>query len=286
MENVKGKVIYFTGGTSGLGRVAVKQLAVNGAKILLTSRDNAKGEELIKELTRESPDMKGSIQLIECDFNSLESVKEACSKVKESAGRLDAIVNNAGTWNFEFTETEDGIENTLQVNLLVPVLIINELKEMLQKSESSKVINTASGLHQGDINLDDLEFRSNFSGFKAYRQSKLGIILLTRLYQKKFENLGINFYSQHPGLINTGLVRKGGWFAKQFFKTFGKSPEKGARTLLHLLQTPSTELEGGEYYTSCKQSKTTTKVSYSIELARELDEACNRILNTSFEKPV
>jgi NAD(P)-dependent dehydrogenase (short-subunit alcohol dehydrogenase family) len=280
MNNVNEKIILFTGGTSGLGRVAVKQLAVDGAKILLTVRDNAKGQKLIEELNDENPDLKGSIELIECDFNSLGSVKLACSNIKESTSRLDALVNNAGTWNFKFTETEDGIENTLQVNLLAPVILINELKGLLQRSDSPKVINTASALHQGSINLGDLELRNKFSGFKAYRQSKLGIILLSRLYQKRFEDLGIDFYSQHPGVVNTDLVRKGGWFSKQFFKIFGKSSEKGAKTLLHLLQTPSTDLKGGEYYKNCKMSKTDTKTSYNIELAEKLDDACKKLLNT------
>lgn len=280
MKNVDGKVILFTGGTSGLGRIAVKRLVVNGAKVLLTNRDNAKGQKLIEELATENPSLKGAIELIECDFNSLDSVRNACSIVKESTSKLDAIVNNAGTWNFEFSESRNGIENTLQVNVLVPVLIINELKELLQKSESPKVINTASALHQGELNLDDLEFRNNFSGFKAYRQSKLGIILLTRLYQKKFESHGINFFSQHPGLVNTGLVRKGGWFAKQFFKVFGKSPQKGAKTLLHLLEMPSDKLKGGEYYKNCKASRTDTKTSYNIELAQKLEDACMKFLVT------
>jgi NAD(P)-dependent dehydrogenase (short-subunit alcohol dehydrogenase family) len=273
------KIILFTGGTSGLGRAAVKQLAVNGATVLLTNRDTAKGQKFIEEVVNENPGLKGSIELITCDFNSLESVKQACGNIKERVSKLDALVNNAGTWNFEFTETEDGIENTFQVNLLVPALLIYELKELLQKSESPKVINTASALHQGGLNIDDLEFREKFSGFKAYRQSKLGIILLTRLYQKKFEHLGISFYSQHPGLVNTGLVRKGGWVAKQFFKIFGKSPRKGAKTLLHLLETPSTELKGGEYYKNCKASKTSTSASHSIELAVMLDNACRKMLD-------
>ncbi|MDT8309617.1 MAG: SDR family NAD(P)-dependent oxidoreductase [Bacteroidales bacterium] len=273
------KIILFTGGTSGLGRAAVKQLAVNGATVLLTNRDATKGQKLIEEVVNENPGLKGSIELITCDFNSLESVKKACGKIKERVSKLDALVNNAGTWNFEFTETEDDIENTLQVNLLVPALFIYELKELLQKSGSPKVINTASALHQGGLNLDDLEFREKFSGFKAYRQSKLGIILLTRLYQKKFEHLGISFYSQHPGLVNTGLVRKGGWVAKQFFKIFGKSPRKGAKTLLHLLETPSTELKGGEYYKNCKASKTSTSASYSIESALMLDNACRKMID-------
>jgi len=75
-------------------------------------------------------------------------------------------------------------------------------------------------------------------------------------------------------------VRKGDWFSRQFFKIFGKSSEKGAKTLLHLLQTPSTDLKGGEYYKNCKMSKTDTKTSYDIELAEKLDDACKKILNT------
>ncbi|MFO8022274.1 MAG: hypothetical protein R6U65_07395, partial [Perlabentimonas sp.] len=56
--------------------------------------------------------------------------------------------------------------------------------------------------------------------------------------------------------------------------------EKGAKTLLHLLETPSGKLKGGEYYKNCKASKTDTKTSYNIELAEKLEDACMKFLVT------
>lgn len=278
MSTFNGKIILFTGATSGLGKVAALNLAAKGAKIIVTSRDTVKGQKLIDEFNLLQSNEKGSIELIDCDLASLKSIKTACSNIISKYDKIDIIVNNAGTWNFAFSETEDGIENTLQVNLLAPVLIIKLLIPLVQKSDERKIITTASGLHQGNINFKDIEYRSSFSGFKAYRQSKLGVILLTRLYQKKHEQLGLHFYSQHPGLVDTELVRKGGWFSKLFFKIFGISPEKGAENLTHLLLTSATDLKDGEYYANKKAKKTDTKESYNLEIAEQLESVCDKYL--------
>jgi NAD(P)-dependent dehydrogenase (short-subunit alcohol dehydrogenase family) len=272
MNQIEGKTILFTGGTSGLGKEAVLQLAANGANIIAFVRDNEKGQKLVDEFKTQYPNSHGKIELLECDLASLKSVKLACYKVAERYRKLDVIVNNAGTWNFEFNETIDGIENTLQVNLLAPFLIVNLLFELLKSAADPKVITTASALHQGTIQFSDIEFRKKFNGFKAYRQSKLGVILLTRLYHQKHRSFGIHFYSQHPGLVDTELVRKGGRISKLFFKIFGKTPQKGAENLLYLLKTPTSYLKDGEYYKNCKASKTDTKESYDMEIGQGLYE--------------
>jgi NAD(P)-dependent dehydrogenase (short-subunit alcohol dehydrogenase family) len=278
MSAIKGKVILITGATSGLGKVAAINLAAKGAQVIATSRDTARGQELVDEFNLHQSSENGSIELITCDLSSLQSIKVACGNLISKYDKIDMIVNNAGTWNFAFTETEDGIENTFQVNLLAPTLITKLLLPLIQKSDEPKVINTASGLHQGNISFKDIEYRNNFNGFKSYRQSKLGVILLTRLYQKKYEQLGINFYAQHPGLVNTGLVRKGGWFSKLFFKIFGLSPEKGAKTLTYLMLTPTSDLKNGEYYANRKVKKTDTKESYNLEIAEQLESVCDKYL--------
>lgn len=273
--SINGKTVLFTGATSGLGKVAAIAIAEAGANVIAFYRSKEAGLILQQSLSSQA---KGSIDLVECDLTSLKSVQNACNLVKDKYPKLDIIVNNAGTWNFSFQETVDGIENTLQVNLLAPKLIIDCLLDHLKKSHSPKVINTASGLHQGTINFDNLEFRRNFSGFKAYRQSKLGIILLTRLYHKLHGDQGVHFYAQHPGLVDTGLVRKGGGVSKLFFKIFGKTPEKGAETLINLLTESPASLVGGEYYKNRKVSKTDTRESYSMDLAEKLNEVCNSYL--------
>lgn len=277
MDNysIIGKTVLFTGATSGLGKVAALAIAEAGANVIAFYRSREAGLNLQKLL---SPQAKGTIDLVECDLASLKSVRSACDFVKGKYPKLDIIINNAGTWNFSFQETVDGIENTLQVNLLAPKLIIDSLFDHLKKFDSPKVINTASALHQGTIYFDNLEFRRNFSGFKAYRQSKLGIILLTRLYHKLYGDQGIHFYAQHPGLVDTGLVRKGGGISKLFFKIFGKTPEKGAETLIHLLTESPASLVGGEYYKNRKISKTDTQESYNLQLAEKLNGVCETYL--------
>lgn len=185
MSKLHNKVVVFTGATSGLGKVAALKTAQLGARVIALVRDMTKGESLMKDFDQLEATNKGSIELINCDLSSIKSIIDACKRVTNKYETIDILVNNAGTWNYSFSVTEDGIENTLQVNLLAPVLIIKLLLPLVQNSDERKIITTASGLHQGNIYFKDIEYRTSFSGFKAYRQSKLGVILLTRLYQKK-----------------------------------------------------------------------------------------------------
>jgi retinol dehydrogenase 12 len=157
------------------------------------------------------------------------------------------------------------------VNLLVPFILAESFLPMLKKADAPKVINTASALHQGKINFADLQFAQKFSGFKAYRQSKLGIILLTRYWAQQFKN-EITVVSQHPGLVATDLGRQAGWFSRGFFKLFGVSPEKGAQTLIHLLKEDPSKLISGEYYAKSKATKTTTSETYNLKTAAKLHQ--------------
>lgn len=261
--------IFFTGGTSGLGRAAVLQLASEGYRILLAARSEERANDLIDTFKKAHPESGGSIHFVRCDLNSLASVRNACETVRHHFAQVTTIVNNAGIWSFNRETTVDGIETTFQVNVVAPALIIELLAPVLKTNKGGKIINTASGLHQGTIYFDDLEFSKSFSGFKAYRQSKLGIMLLTRYWARKFEADNIQVYSQHPGLVDTELVRKGGWLARQFFKWFGRTPEKGAETLCFLIRAPRENLKNGAFYADSKVKKASA-ASEDLSLAERL----------------
>lgn len=264
VEELNDKVIVMTGATSGLGKAAAKEFLKKGATLIVLYRNNDKLISLQEEL-----EGNGKLVGISCDLNSSESIKKACDEINEGYKKLDILINNAGLWSFDFEESNDGIEKTFQVNVLSPYILIKELKDLLLKSSSPKVITTASALYQGPIDFEDIEYRENFSGYKSYRQSKLAVILLTRLLAKRESE--ILYVTQHPGLVSTGLVRGGNWFAKLFFKLFGKSPEKGAETLIHLVESPSDNLKSGEFYANQKVKKTSTKESNDLELAEKLE---------------
>jgi len=263
-KKLNDKIIVMTGATSGLGKAAAKRFVENGATLIVLYRNKDKLIDLQKEL-----DDKSVIVGILCDLASSASIKNACEEIKKSYDRLDILINNAGIWSFDFQESADGIEKTFHVNVLSPYILIKELHDLLLKSSSPKVITTASGLYQGSLNFEDIEYREKFSGYKAYRQSKLAVILLTRLLAKK--ETEIVYVTQHPGLVSTGLARGGNWFAKLFFKFFGKSPEKGAKTLIHLVESPSENLKSGEFYANQKVTKTSTNESNDLEIAEKLE---------------
>ncbi len=263
------KIIFMTGATSGLGKISAIKAARNGALVIVLARDKIKSQALKTEFKKQYPDSSGKIEIIEGNLNSLDSVYSACKEVKLKYPVIDMIINNAGIMNFEYRQTVDDIEETLQVNLLSPLLICHMLFENLKKSNDPKIIFTSSGLHQGKINFDNLEFKNFFSSFKVYRQSKLGVILICRLLAKSLEKHRVGIYSQHPGMVRTNLGRSAGWFSKMIFYFMGKSPDKGSQTLSYLIETPNSKLKSGEYYADKIITKTTIE-SYDLEVAKKL----------------
>lgn len=266
---IMSKTIFITGATSGIGLETALALAGDGNQIIATDRSYEKGDILVNACKDRFKGDRANIEIVICDLSSFESIVAACNKVKSKHSKIDTIINNAGVWNFSYRQTKNNIEEILQVNVLAPLLINHLLFEPLSNSEDARSIFAASGLHQGNVNLDDLEFKKKFSGFRAYRQSKLEVILLCRLLSKKLAKYNIGVYSEHPGFVSTGLGRDAGWFANLLFKFLGIPPSKGAETLIYLAGQHKSALVTGEYY-YLKAVKKATPQSYDMETAEKL----------------
>ena len=93
------------------------------------------------------------------DFSSLHSVTDLAATLQKDLSSLDILINNAGTWQMEFHETQDGIEMNFAVNHLAPMLLTLELMPLLQAAPAARIINTSSGAHRRDVlQFEDLEF--------------------------------------------------------------------------------------------------------------------------------
>lgn len=263
------KTIFITGATSGIGLVTSCELASYGNKVLATARNIERGNELLSHYRNNYPNGKGTIKIVVCDLSSFESIVKACNQVRIENSCIDILINNAGVWNFSYRESQNHIEETLHVNVLAPLLINYLLLDALSKSNEAKSIFAASALHQGDVDFSNLESKEHFSGFNAYRQSKLEVILLCRLLAQKLASVNIGVYCEHPGLVNTKLGRDANWFSNLFFRVMGLSPEKGARTLIYLAEENKNNLVTGEYYYK-KEVKKITKQSYDLHVAQIL----------------
>jgi len=266
---LNGKIVVITGATSGIGKETAIGLAKLGATIVITTRDDTRGKETKNEIIQKTSNK--NIDLFHCDLASFESIRNFYTKFKTKYNQLHVLINNAGTWDYKRRESKDGIENIFATNYLAPFLMTNLLLEVIQKSKPARIINVSSGMHYGTINFEDIEFKHNFSGLKAYRQSKLAIILFTRLQAKKLEGTSVTVNCFNPGMSRTNLGRDAGTFSRTMFKMFGKEPKKGAETSIYLASSPEVENITGEYFVKKKIKESSTE-SYDMDLAKKLWE--------------
>ena len=272
---MKNKIVLITGATSGIGKETAIGLAKLGATIVFTARDTTKGEKTKKELIKASKNK--NIHMLKCDLASFESIKKCCKEFKSKFDKLHVLINNAGVWDFKRRESKDGIENIFATNYLAPFLMTNLLLDLLKKTSPSRIINVTSGMHYGTINFDDIEFKEKFSGAKAYRQSKLGLILFTRILAKKLKGTGVTVNTAHPGMNKTDLGRDAGGFSKMIFKMMGKDPSIVAETSIYLASSPELENITGEYWAK-KEIKKSSKESYDMDLAEKLWDVSKKYL--------
>jgi NAD(P)-dependent dehydrogenase (short-subunit alcohol dehydrogenase family) len=264
---MKGKVVLITGGTSGIGKATATELARLGATVVFTTRDPARGEAARKEIQEASG--SEDVQSIVCDLASFDSIRGCAAEFRSRFPKLDVLINNAGVWDFKRRETVDGVERAFAVNFLAPFLLTNLMLDLLKQSAPSRIINVASALHRGRVNFDDIEFKKHYSGFRAYSQSKLCLILFTRLLSKRLESTGVTANCVHPGMVKSNLSRDSGLALRFFFKLLGTSPEKGARTSVYLASSPEVEGVTGEYFSNRKAQRS-SRESYDMDTAERL----------------
>lgn len=261
------KIVLITGVTSGIGKETARALAGFGATVVFTTRDELVGENTKDELIESSNNKK--IDFLNCDLASFDSIRNCCKEFKSKYNKLHVLINNAAVWDFKRRESKDGIENIFATNYLGPFLMTNLLLDVLKKGSPSRIINVTSGMHYGTINFDDIEFKQKFSGAKAYRQSKLGLILFTRLLAKKLEGTGVVVNCVHPGMNKTNLGRDASGFSRAIFKLMGKDPKIGAETSIYLASSSDLENITGEYFAK-KEIHKSSKESYDMNLAERL----------------
>jgi NAD(P)-dependent dehydrogenase (short-subunit alcohol dehydrogenase family) len=249
---VKDKVCVITGGTDGIGKEAAYGLAVQGARLLLHGRDPAKGARAVAELKERSGN--SAIEFLQADFSSLADVRRLAAEVQERAPRIDVLVNNAGAIFGKRTLSKDGYEMTFAVNHLAPFLLTHLLIDTLKRSEPSRIVTTSSNAHRGaKLSFDDLQATRKFSPMSAYANSKLANILFTRALAKRLQGAAVTATCLHPGLVRTSLGRN--VEVARFVKAivglvmrFGRTPEKGAETVIYLASSPKVQGASGGYY--------------------------------------
>ena len=254
-QSMRGRVCLITGASNGVGKAAAIKLANMGASLVLLCRDRDRGENAMAEISLRSGN--DDIDLLLADLGSFSQVRAAADRFLESERPLHVLVNNAGAIFMDRGVTGDGIETTLAVNHLGPFLLTNLLLGRMRESGPARIVNVSSEAHKigygdGRIAFDDLMGERQYSGWKAYGQSKLANILFTRELARRLNPAEVTANALHPGVVASefGRNNRTGWmpYLQALYRPFCRSNEKGADTAVWLAVTPEIEGVTGKYF--------------------------------------
>jgi NAD(P)-dependent dehydrogenase (short-subunit alcohol dehydrogenase family) len=250
-----GKTAIITGATGGLGFETALALAGAGATVVLTGRNDAKGQNAIQRIRGQFPNAKISYQTL--DLASLASIADFAARFAAAHVSLDLLINNAGVMALPKRQTTaDGFEMQFGTNYLGHYALTARLLPQLRRGHQPRVVNLSSLAHRsGAIDFNDLQGAKSYNRFKAYSQSKLAMLMFALELQRRSDAAGWGLLSNaaHPGYALTDLMANG-LGTRSLIGQFGKilqpfaSHSAAAGALPTLFAATSPEAQPGGYY--------------------------------------
>ncbi len=192
MKTIMEKVALVTGSSSGIGFETSLALARNGFHTFATMRDLGKDEKIKQIIEKEDL----SIEILELDVDSEESVNRAIKTVSEKKGRIDVLVNNAGygMWGTVEDVSIDEFKKQFETNFFSIIRLIQKVAPIMRKQSSGNIVNISS-----------VAGRIGFPVSPAYISSKFALEGLSESLRFELMPFGINVIIIEPGVIKTNF---------------------------------------------------------------------------------
>lgn len=196
MFNLKNRVVVITGSSSGLGKQMAYAFAKQGANLVLLARRIEKLNELSQEIKALGVDALA----IKCDVTKPNEIDESAKKVKEYYGKVDILVNCAGSAknNGVLNMTDEEWNFTIDTDLNSVFYVTRTYANIMKENNYGRIINIASMYGMvGNTALDTV----------AYHSSKGGVINFTRAVAAELAKYNITCNAICPGYFETELTR-------------------------------------------------------------------------------
>src|SRR6266850_2369677 len=190
MGRLEGKVAVITGGNSGIGLATAKEFKEQGARIVITGRDQKTLDEAKREIG-------GDVLAVRSDTSNLTEIDKLFNVVKEKFGRIDVLFVNAGVGNFAPVEavTEEVFDSTMNINFKGAYFTIQKALPLLNDN-ASIVLNASIVANIGMPNSS------------VYTASKAALITLARTLSAELVGRGIRVNVVSPGPITTPILNR------------------------------------------------------------------------------
>jgi NAD(P)-dependent dehydrogenase (short-subunit alcohol dehydrogenase family) len=242
-------VAVVTGATGGIGRFIALGLARAGYRLILICRDRLRAEATRAWIADAVPHSDIALQI--ADLSLLSATRKAGNDIGANDPRINLLINNAGVFEARPVTTAEGFERVLVVNLLSPFVLTQTLLPCLLAGAPSRIVNVGSSTSdRAQIDPDKLMLGDRWSMVRAYRQSKLALMMTSFVLAKRLAGTGVTVNVVHPGLVATGLVRSGGivGLAWRSLAMLSLSEEQGADTPLYAALAPELQNVSGVYF--------------------------------------
>jgi NAD(P)-dependent dehydrogenase (short-subunit alcohol dehydrogenase family) len=242
------KTVLVTGSTDGVGRLVALRLADQGARVLIHGRDRQRGDQVVEQIRNSGH----SGVFLPADFSSLSEVRRQAAAVRQENDRLDILINNAGIGSGGSASkrevSQDGYELRFAVNYLAGFQLTRLPLPLLMASRPARIVNVSS-LGQYPIDFDDVMLTRNYTGSRAYAQSKLAQIMFTFDLARELDPTMITANCLHPATyMATTMVRQSG-------VTPVSTVEEGAEAILNLALSPALDGRSGEFYNGLRPAR-------------------------------
>jgi len=202
-KNLEGKIALITGGSRGIGAAIAKRLAADGADVAITY---TKGADAAASVVKEIERVGRKAIAIQADATDAGAVEAAVEKVVGTFGRLDVLVNNAGTAipkRFEETTLEE-LDRVIDINVRGTLVATQAALRHMKSGGRIIMIGSAAGEHVV------------VPGLVPYSATKGAVKIFTQALSREVGGRGITVNNVQPGPIDTDLnPAAGDWAVPQ-----------------------------------------------------------------------
>ncbi len=257
-ENFSGKLVVISGTTSGIGYVAARKYASNGANLLCINRNRKKSAIMKAEIEREFG--------VNCDYkiadlSNLQEVHQLAEELRNMTEPIDVLIHNAGVYLTKRELTSDGLDKVFMVQHLSSFIINYMLIDKLKSQEKARIIMVNSEGHRfaaWGLKMDDLNWeKRRYSGLKSYGSAKLAQLLSMIVFDILYKDSHVTINAMHPGAVKTETGQENGciyrWFKKNFIDKTLRSVDISADSLYYLGVSQEIEGVSGKFFNLTKQ---------------------------------